>query len=127
MIFLDYLVEFLFVWVVSRFKAWRRHRLVIRVQNWPQASGRGLEAHAECSDDSSHPICAAQITYVYMVNGEYFSGYVSLPADDKKHAEGLALGWKDREILVRYSPNEPTESTLLLEDQNQPLTAISNG
>lgn len=124
---LDYLFEFLWAWVIHRCKLWRRHRLVTQVQNWPQASGRGVEAHAEPTEDLSHPICAAQITYVYVVNGEYFSGYVSLPAEDRKHAEGLALGWKDREIFVRYSPIDPTESTLLLEDQNQPLTAISNG
>jgi len=107
MIFLDYLVEFLFVWVVSRFKAWRRHRLVIHVQNWPQASGRGLEAHAECSDDSSHPICAAQITYVYMVNGEYFSGYVSF-ARRWQEARGrvssrMERPWNSRTLLAQWT------------------------
>jgi hypothetical protein len=55
-----------------------------------------------------------------MVDGEYYSGLASLPAGDEKHAEGLALGWEDREILVRYSPLEITLSTLLLEDQSQP-------
>jgi hypothetical protein len=101
---LDYLFEFLWSWVIRRFKLWRRHRLVKRAQNWAKASGRGVEAHVDCSDPTSHPACVAQITYVYMVNGELLAGDVSLPADDQKHAEGLALGWKDREILVRYSP-----------------------
>jgi hypothetical protein len=122
---LDYLFEFLLAWVLRHFKAWRRNRLVVRVQDWPQASGRGLGAHAK-SSNAAHPIWATDITYSYVVDGEYYSGFVSLPADDEAHAEGLALGWNDRAILVRYLPNSPTESTLLLEDQNQP-TAILNG
>jgi hypothetical protein len=73
-------------------------------------------------------ICwGAEITYSYVIDGEYYSGFEHLPAEDQKHAEGLALGWKDREIVVRYSLGEPTKSALLLEDQKQILTAISNG
>jgi hypothetical protein len=79
---LDYLFEFLWEWLVRHFKLWRRHRLVMRVQNWPRASGKGLGAHAR-SSVVSHPIWAADITYNYVVNGEYYSGYVSLPADNE--------------------------------------------
>ena len=93
----------------------------MRAQHWQQTSGRGSGAHAA----SSRAIWTVEISYSYVINGEYYSGFASLPADDEKHAEGLALGWKDREILVRYQPEDPTESTLLLEDQKQPLTTIT--
>jgi hypothetical protein len=85
-----------------------------------------LGAHAEFTNDFSHQVWTVEITYNYVVDGEYYSGFERLPADDQKHAEGLALGWKDREILVRYLLSDPTESTLLLEDQNEPLPVILN-
>jgi hypothetical protein len=81
---------------------------------------RGLWAKANSTNDFSHPMWTTEIGYSHMVDGEYYTGLASLPADDEKHAEGLALGWEDREILVRYSPLEITLSTLLLEDQSQP-------
>jgi hypothetical protein len=121
---LNYLLEFLYRIVVRRVRIWRRHRLVAQVQHWPQAVGSGLEGHSVCSEDSSYAICSAEISYTYRVNGELFAGSVSLPADDKRHAEGIPLGWQDREILVRYSPGDPTESTLLLEDQRMASRAI---
>jgi hypothetical protein len=121
---LNYLLEFLYRVCVRRLRAWRRHKLVVRVQQWPQAAGNGLEGHADCSEDSTYAICSAEINYTYLVDGALFAGSVSLPADNKRHAEGIALGWRNREILVRYSPGDPTQSTLLLEDQRMPSRAI---
>lgn len=123
---LKYLFEFCYRICVRTLRTWRRHKLVVRVQHWPQAVGNGLEAHAECSEHSRYAICSAEINYSYRVDGQLFAGSVSLPADNKSHAEGIALGWRNREIRVRYSPDEPTESTLLLEDQTMPSRAIPN-
>lgn len=122
----DYLFEFLLAWFGRRLKLWRRQRQVTLAKAWPQASGRGLGAHAE-GTGPPYATYTAQVSYFFIVDGEYYSGYVSLPADDEKNAEGLALGWKDREIIVRYSPGDVTESTLLLEDQSEPLKATQNG
>lgn len=124
--FLDILLKHLFTFVGRCLKAWRRQRLVVRAQHWAQVPGSALEGHADCLNDSSYAICSAEINYTHRVDGELFAGSVSLPADDKRHAEGLALGWRNREILVRYSPDDPTTSTLLLEEQHQPLPSIPN-
>jgi hypothetical protein len=123
---LDYIFGYLFAWALRGFRVLRRHRLVARAQNWPKASGRGLWAQAKSTSSPfpSNSIWSAEIGYSYVVDGEYYSGLASLPADDEKHAEGLALGWEDREIVVRYSPPETTLSTLLTEDQNQPLRVL---
>jgi len=88
----DYLFETLFAWAARGFKAWRRRRLVMEAQTWSQAPGRGLEAHAESTNSHSHPIWTAEIVYSYVLDGEYYSGFASLPAEDEKHAKGLALG-----------------------------------
>jgi hypothetical protein len=123
---LDVLLKLLYTFIARRVKAWRRQKLIVRAQRWPQAPGSGLEAYADCPKNASYAVCSAEVNYTYRVNGELFAGSVSLPADDKKHAEGLALGWRTREILVRYAPSDPAESTVLLEDQCQPSEVVSN-
>jgi hypothetical protein len=114
---LDDLFQFLLAWVTGSLQAWRRRRLVRQAQTWRQAWGGALGARP------SLPIWAAEITSSYVVLEEYYARSASLLADDKRHAAGLALGWEDREILVCYSPGEPTQSTLLLEDQRQAWNA----
>ncbi len=124
--FLDHLLKLLYTFIARRFKVWRRHKLIARAKTWPQAPGSGLEAYADCAKNSSYAVCSAEVNYTYRVNGELFAGSVSLPADDNKHANGLALGWRNREILVRYSPSDPAESTVLLEDQPPPSGVVPN-
>jgi len=114
------MIEFLIAWAVRGLRTWRRHRLVVRAQNWCRIAGRGESARAEATTRFSRPVWSAEIGYTYVLDGEYYSGFASLPAEDQKHAEGLALGWKDREVVVRYPLGKPSESTVLLEDQNRP-------
>jgi hypothetical protein len=122
----DQVLAFLLIGVLRSFQSWRRRAAVRRAQNWPKIRGLGLWAQAESTKITSRAIWSAEISYNFVVDGEYYSGFASLPAEDEGHAEGLALGWKDREILVRYRPGRPMESTLLLEDQEQPLASTQN-
>jgi len=60
---------------------------------------------------------AANITYSYVVNGEYYSGSRQLRAFSRRRAEAKIEGWKGRMIVVRYSPERNDLSTVLQADQ----------
>ena len=57
------------------------------------------------------------LTYSYIVNGEYYSGYHRMRARNERRAEEKIAGWKDRMVVVRYSPDKPDLSVLLKSDQ----------
>ena len=52
--------------------------------------GEGVEGHAESKNNRSHPIWSTKITYSDVVDGQYYSGFERLPADEVAHPEGLA-------------------------------------
>ncbi len=67
-------------------------------------------------DQYFHP-WAAKLTYTYIVNGEYFAGEYRLRARTEQRAQEKVEGWKDRMIIVRYSPAKSDLSTILKSDQ----------
>jgi hypothetical protein len=123
MLALTYLLDWLLDWIVRAARTFRRHRIVVRAKTWPQASGRVLSAETKSKPAFQSDLWSGEVRYDYAVDGKYYGGYASLPAEDEPHAEGLILAWKDRKIIVRYSPENPARSELLLEDQDQPATA----
>lgn len=60
-----------------------------------------------------------ELAYSYSVNGEYFSGFYHFSAKNKKHANELVEGWKDRKIMVRYKLDQPEISVLHIDEQAQ--------
>jgi hypothetical protein len=66
----------------------------------------------------------AELTYTYIVNGEYYSGFHRIRSRTKRRAEEKIAGWKGRSVVVRYSPDKHDLSSLLKSDQ--PGTQIGN-
>ena len=59
----------------------------------------------------------ADLTYSYVVNGEYYSGFHRIRTRSERRAEEKVAGWKNRMVVVRYSPSKHDLSTLLRSDQ----------
>jgi len=123
MLALDYLFGFLLDWISRGLRMLDRRRIVAKASAWRRISGKTLSAEVRPSGGFSSALWAGEIQYYYVVDGEYHPGLASLLADDEAHAESLTLGWKDREIKVRCSPDDPSNSTLLLEDQDELVAA----
>ena len=58
-----------------------------------------------------------ELTYSYVVDGEYYSGFHHLNAFSERAAEELIEGWQGRSVMVRYSKRKPDISLLLKDDQ----------
>ena len=94
--------------------AWFKFR---HAQSWPSAQGTILSTQVQSSSDSPILPWAANITYTYVVNGEYYSGVHRIRTRSERRAEQKIAGWKDRMVVVRYSPDNPDLSVLLKSDQ----------
>ena len=94
--------------------AWFRFR---HAHSWPSAQGTIMAAQVRRSADSSLQPWVANLTYSYVVNGEYYSGFHRFRARSERRAEEKINGWKDRMVVVRYSPDKPSVSVLLKSDQ----------
>jgi len=94
--------------------AWFKFR---HAQSWPSAQGTILGTQVQRSTDSSIQPWVAKLTYTYIVNGEYYSGFNRFRARSERRAEEKVAGWKDRMVVVRYSPDKPDLSVLLKSDQ----------
>ncbi len=84
--------------------------------SWPSAQGTIMGVSARNS--GGHSLAwAGELTYTYVVDGQYYSGLHRLRARSKRRAEEKIEGWKGRMVVVRYSPNNHDVSTLLKSDQ----------
>jgi hypothetical protein len=93
--------------------AWFRTR---HAQSWPSAQGSIMSAQARSTGKSFQP-WVAELVYSYVVNGEYYSGSHRIPALSESRAEKKVEGWKNRMVVVRYSPEKHDLSALLKSDQ----------
>jgi hypothetical protein len=75
------------------------------------------------SDGESWKNWSVEISYSYAAAGEYYSGTHRLPPESEDEAAEVALRWKDRNLVVRYSPRDASESVVLM--HNQTPAAIS--
>jgi hypothetical protein len=66
-----------------------------------------------------------ELSYSYSVDGNYFSGFYHSPASGEDRATRWVQGWKDRRVVVHYAPENPSQSVLIVEEQNQPSGAIT--
>ena len=94
--------------------AWFKFR---HAHSWPSAQGTILSAQAQRSTNDTILPWVANLTYSYTVNGEYYSGYYRMRARTERRAAERIAGWKDRMVVVRYSPDKPDVSVLLKSDQ----------
>jgi hypothetical protein len=93
--------------------AWFRTR---HAHSWPSAQGTIVGARVHSSTGSFRP-WVGDLSYTYVVNGEYYSGFHHIRAHSQRRAEDRIAGWKGRMVVVRYSPNQRDLSTLLRSDQ----------
>jgi hypothetical protein len=94
--------------------AWFKTR---HAHSWPSAQGTIMSAQAQVSADSYFQRWVGNLTYTYVVNGEYYSGFHRIRARTERRAEEKIAGWKDRMVVVQYSPDKHDLSVLLRSDQ----------
>ena len=94
--------------------AWFRFR---HAHSWPSAQGTILSTQVQRSTDSYIQLWVGNLTYSYVVNGEYYSGSYRIRARSEHLAEEKIAGWKNRLVVVRYSADKPDLSVLLKADQ----------
>jgi len=94
--------------------AWLRTR---QAQSWPSTQGTIGGAVARPTGDRRFKPWVGELTYAYVVNGEYYSGFYQIRARSERRAEELISGWKGRMVVVRHSPTRHEISVLLRSDQ----------
>ena len=65
------------------------------------------------------------LVYSYSVKGEFYSGAHSLKARNESHADELARTWKGRNLIVRYSHQNPALSVIRMQDQEPVIDAAA--
>jgi hypothetical protein len=100
---------------IAVFRATRRRFQVVGSTSWPITDGRIFGGGAVEPDDLQSWM--AVITYNYSAFGEYYSGTYRRGFRRKKKAEAFLERFpRNTPIPVRYKPNRPDISTLLLTD-----------
>jgi hypothetical protein len=86
--------------------------------DWPRALGSVVGTQTKRSDEgSSWGNWSAELTYSYAVKGEYYSGVHLLPPESEDEATEVASRWRERNLVVRYSPSDISRSVVLVHDQ----------
>jgi hypothetical protein len=71
---------------------------------------------------ASSTLCNCVLQYSYVVDGEYYAGYIILggPYSSRGEVSAAARPWLGKKISVRYNPAQPHQSALLIEDGAPP-------
>jgi hypothetical protein len=94
-----------------------RKKRVRVAANWPQVTAKiNLWKVLPVGDDAES---FAQTDFIeggfsFLLNGEYYGGYVRSIAMGRHQAEKLAVG--EPSIIVRYNPANPDQTVVLAED-----------
>ena len=118
---------------VDRIRLWLRRRSrekkLRAAQAWPIANGeinhwQVLNADPEAS--SVGTMCQIEAGFHFILNGEYFGGYLRSVALTLHEAETKAKG--DPAVRVRYDPANPDSVAVLAEDNegNLPFRVFSS-
>jgi hypothetical protein len=108
-----FLLDGIRLWLLKR----SREKKVQAAQAWPIANGEVnhweiLDADAEAS--SVGTLSQIEAGFHFLVNGEYFGGYLRSVAMPRREAEMLAKG--SPTVYVRYDPANPDAVCVLAED-----------
>jgi len=115
------LIDFLITWIIRVFRGRKRETRLAEAKLWPTAHGRILEGTSRRADNPADAFSTrtAELTYFYVVRGDYFSGIALLPPESEDEVRNQIATWKERDIVVRYCPTEPSISIFLTEDQTE--------
>jgi|GEM_PF-3326028 len=94
---------------------WLRTR---QAYSWPTTQATVWQASARPAEQRSYIYgWVGELTYSYVVNGEYYAGSSLLKARNERRAQELVSGWKGRTIVLRFSPTRHDISIALKSDQ----------
>ncbi|MBZ5679692.1 MAG: hypothetical protein LAO24_06275 [Acidobacteriia bacterium] len=95
---------------------------VVGSTTWPMADGKIFQGRLRPDDLQ---IWAAELTYSYTAMGEYYSGSYRRGFRRKKKAEAFLERFpRNTPVPVRYKPEKPETSTLLLSDLSLLLAGL---
>ena len=105
-----------------------RKKRVLTATDWPQAraeinSWKILPVGEEAESFTQSDYIEAGFSFV--LNGEYYGGYVTSVAMGRKEAEKLAVG--SPAVNVRYNPANPDQVVVIAEDNAMLPFAIISG
>ncbi len=87
--------------------------------SWPLAEGRIERVREEeFSQPATGALSGVALSYSFKVNGEFYSGSVTLPLTPEDVAYELVLCLKDQPVKISYRPDAPDVNTLLEEQFN---------
>ena len=95
---------------------WRRIKS-LPARGWLTIQGTVRSAQVERARGGFVDYYLVQVTYTYVLNGEYYAGSYEKSFFRKKSAEEFAAELKSQMAFVRYKPDLPERSTLLEQDQ----------
>jgi hypothetical protein len=114
--FLPFWQDILFLAAAAGSGLWTWLR-VRRAHSWPSAAGVIERVGARPAENLHFKPWVGELTYTYVANGQYYSGFHRIGARSEGRAEERISGWKGGMVGVRYSPTKPEISVLLRSDQ----------
>jgi hypothetical protein len=94
-----------------------RRRRVQLAAGWPQATAHINLWKVLPAGDAAESFAKTDFIeagFHFVLNGEFYGGYVRSVAMGRREAEKLAVG--DAEVTVRYNPDNPDQTAVLAED-----------
>jgi uncharacterized protein DUF3592 len=105
-----------------------RQKRVRAAQGWPQATAEINRWKIVPAGDDSESFSQTDIieaAFHFILNGEYYGGYVRSIPMTRREAERLATG--SPKLTIRYDPANPDNSAVLAEDNETPPFPIVSG
>jgi hypothetical protein len=94
-----------------------RKKRVQLAARWPQATAKINLWKVLAAGDESESFTQTDFIeagFSFLLNGEYYGGYVRSVAMGRHEAEKLAVG--EPQVVVRYNPENPDQTVVLDED-----------
>lgn len=119
-------IEYLISWILRLLRRRRREHLETEALDWPSALGTVVDARPKVSDGGEpYKNWTLELVYAYVATGEYHSGTHLLAPESEDEVTEEADRWKERKLVVRYSPEDASRSVVLLQDQaSAAITAL---
>jgi hypothetical protein len=115
---MDFLIESLITWIVRMLKKRRRLNLEREALDWPRTLGSVVSTQTRSDKgNSSSNFWSVELTYSYTATGGYYSGTHLLPPESEDETAEVALRWKNKNLVVRYSPKDVSKSVVLMHEQ----------
>jgi hypothetical protein len=87
-----------------------------RGENWPVVMGVITSCDVSVFHGQFTDHAVGVLGYSYAVNGTYFSGYFKRQCFDEQAAWTFVDTMRDQNVLIRYSPAQPSVSLILERD-----------